>query len=308
MIFLTVISYYSHSIEHLLKNPLIKSNIKPDFILQIGSTLVSTEIQGVISESMKNNKECQHVLIHNHRPAERADPSFTVTHQISSHVVPFLNNVRQHLEHSIRLQNKSIGSELAPLVHIGRDLAETIPEIIHACSNTIFDNNDVNPDRVSLTEPQIILGISENIQKQEPSSIANLFLSNSMPVRDAEFFLYPTNSEYYNNEIATQRINSVTVNRGASGIDGIISTATGVAEATSVPTTLLIGDLSTIHDLNSLHNLGTSTDSDEKIIQKTMQTSLLLTTIIVNNNGGGIFLSLPIAKCMATKLVMKTSL
>ena len=274
--------------------------MKPDFILQIGSTLVSTEIQGVISDAMKHNKDCRHVLIHRHRPTERADPSFTVTHQISAEVVPFLNNVRQYLDH--QSQGRIIGSDLASLVEIGRALAERIPGIIHDSSRSILErsaSDNANQEHAAtLTEPQIVLAISENALKMNPSHLSNLFLSNSMPVRDAEFFLYPTPLQVKSasDGIATQRINSVTVNRGASGIDGIISTATGLAEATSSPTTLLIGDLSTIHDLNALHNLGHRGHPDGTVGSKSIRGSPQLTTVVVNNNGGGIFSFLPIAK------------
>lgn len=44
-------------------------------------------------------------------------------------------------------------------------------------------------------------------------------------------------------------------NRGASGIDGVISSAMGYATGLAAPVTLLIGDMATLHDLSSLHAL-----------------------------------------------------
>jgi 2-succinyl-5-enolpyruvyl-6-hydroxy-3-cyclohexene-1-carboxylate synthase len=99
---------------------------------------------------------------------------------------------------------------------------------------------------------------------------STLFVGNSMPVRDMDTF-------FWENE---RRIR-VLGNRGANGIDGVISTALG-ASAVSGPdehTVLVIGDLSFFHDLNGLlaarlHKLN-------------------ITIILVNNDGGGIFSFLP---------------
>jgi 2-succinyl-5-enolpyruvyl-6-hydroxy-3-cyclohexene-1-carboxylate synthase len=72
-------------------------------------------------------------------------------------------------------------------------------------------------------------------------------------------------------------------NRGASGIDGILHTALGVALAHAPANcTLLIGDLAALHDLSGLALLS--------------QQVAPLTVVILNNAGGGIFRSLPIAQ------------
>lgn len=99
----------------------------------------------------------------------------------------------------------------------------------------------------------------------------NLMVSNSLPIRDLDFFAASTN----------KKIN-LFVNRGASGIDGINSTALGIAAVSNVPTILLTGDLAFYHDLNGLHN--------------TYKYKIPLTVVLINNNGGGIFESLPISR------------
>jgi len=50
----------------------------------------------------------------------------------------------------------------------------------------------------------------------------------------------------------------VAANRGASGIDGVLSTAAGFAEGLGRGTTLLVGDVSFLHDVNGLNLLRTS--------------------------------------------------
>ncbi len=94
-----------------------------------------------------------------------------------------------------------------------------------------------------------------------------LVLSSSMPVRDVEWFAAPRSGV------------DVYSNRGANGIDGVLSTAVGVALARRAPTAVLIGDVALLHDTNGM--LGaTSRDID-------------LTIVIVDNDGGGIFSFLP---------------
>jgi 2-succinyl-5-enolpyruvyl-6-hydroxy-3-cyclohexene-1-carboxylate synthase len=99
-----------------------------------------------------------------------------------------------------------------------------------------------------------------------PSNAA-LFVGNSMPVRDLDTF-YRSNQ----NQVRTM------ANRGANGIDGVVSTALGVS-AVSEPVVLVIGDLSFYHDINGL------------LAAKLHQ--LNITIILVNNDGGGIFSFLP---------------
>jgi 2-succinyl-5-enolpyruvyl-6-hydroxy-3-cyclohexene-1-carboxylate synthase len=96
---------------------------------------------------------------------------------------------------------------------------------------------------------------------------AVLWASSSMPVRDMDAWLP-----------STDRAITVRSNRGANGIDGVVSTAVGVALA-GAPTALLIGDVALLHDTNGLLGLaGRGVD---------------LCIVVVDNDGGGIFSFLP---------------
>ncbi|KZK73499.1 MAG: 2-succinyl-5-enolpyruvyl-6-hydroxy-3-cyclohexene-1-carboxylate synthase [Pelodictyon luteolum] len=100
-----------------------------------------------------------------------------------------------------------------------------------------------------------------------------LFTSNSMSVRELDSFaaaLQPDGPP-------------CGLNRGASGIDGIISTAAGYAEGLGRKVTLLIGDIAFLHDLNALSLL--------RSLSRPMR------IVLLNNNGGGIFSFLPVASC-----------
>jgi 2-succinyl-5-enolpyruvyl-6-hydroxy-3-cyclohexene-1-carboxylate synthase len=74
----------------------------------------------------------------------------------------------------------------------------------------------------------------------------------------------------------------VLANRGANGIEGIVSSGLGAASASDAPTLVVTGDLSFHHDLNGLSALRDGT--------------CRATIVIVNNDGGGIFSFLPVAK------------
>jgi 2-succinyl-5-enolpyruvyl-6-hydroxy-3-cyclohexene-1-carboxylate synthase len=99
---------------------------------------------------------------------------------------------------------------------------------------------------------------------------ATVFVSNSMTVRDADRFGEPREADL-----------TVLGNRGASGIDGVISSGLGAGSATDDPLVLVLGDVAYYHDMNGLLALSRC-DVDATIV-------------LVNNDGGGIFHMLPIA-------------
>lgn len=142
-------------------------------------------------------------------------------------------------------------------------------------SNTYYDNwilsNQVFQDMIEhelanindLFEGKIV----RELQHVLPDS-SRLVVGNSMPIRDVDTFFRNTDKDI-----------CVLANRGANGIDGVVSTALGISAVSADPTFLLIGDLSFFHDLNGL--------------LAAKMNHLDMTVILVNNDGGGIFSFLP---------------
>ena len=102
---------------------------------------------------------------------------------------------------------------------------------------------------------------------------AGIMVSASMPMRDLEWFAQA---------LPTPPV--VRANRGANGIDGVVSTALGIA-ATGRRTFALLGDLAFLHDVSGLVNFS----------------DLPCTLVVMDNGGGGIFSFLPQAAAVETE-------
>ena len=128
----------------------------------------------------------------------------------------------------------------------------------------LFRSFEQQIDNAEFGEAMVVRAIAKSQNKQQ-----QLFIGNSLPVRLYDMFA-PLTTEH----------GSIFTNRGASGIDGLLATACGIAKHQAVATTLLIGDISQLHDLNSL------------AIARTSSSPLVI--VILNNDGGNIFNLLPV--------------
>jgi 2-succinyl-5-enolpyruvyl-6-hydroxy-3-cyclohexene-1-carboxylate synthase len=114
-----------------------------------------------------------------------------------------------------------------------------------------------------ITEPALQLALGAAYADGEL-----VYTASSMPIRDQESFLPSTSTDA-----------TFLCNRGANGIDGLISSGIGAAHATGRPTTILTGDLGLLHDLGGLAAL--------------RDVSTPVRIVVIDNDGGGIFHFLP---------------
>ncbi len=115
----------------------------------------------------------------------------------------------------------------------------------------------------AITEPALHLALGRSHRDGDL-----VYTASSMPIRDQEAFMAPT---------ATDAL--FLCNRGANGIDGLLSSAIGAAHASGRPTTVVTGELGLLHDLGGLAAL--------------RETEVPVRIVVIDNAGGGIFHFLP---------------
>ncbi|GMH01833.1 hypothetical protein Nepgr_003672 [Nepenthes gracilis] len=248
--------------DHVLLSDAVRKWIEADVIVQIGSKITSKRV----SKMLEQCSPFSYIMVDKH-PC-RHDPSHIVTHRIQSTISQFVDCI---LRTSVQfLSGKWTGFLRALDTMVAWELSFQI------CSE------------YSLTEPHVAHEISEVL-----SSETALFVGNSMAIRDADMYCHGlVNSTSMMSQFALpcQWI-KVAGNRGASGIDGLLSTATGFAVGCKKRVLCVIGDVSFLHDTNGLSILSS------RMWRKPM------TILVINNHGGAIFSFLPIAETTEPRIL-----
>jgi len=218
--------------HRLLRDPAIRKSLKPDLIIRTGHFPVSKSVEMYLEEN-----------------ADVAEWS----------VLPPGISGSPHNPSGLRLNG--IPSP-ALLRHFSANMD---PEWRSAWFSYI-------PTKPSWTENILTDGGVHRIVLESMPPGGNIFLSNSLPIRDFDAIGSAWDSDVHN----------VFSARGVSGIDGITSQAAGTAIGSEINTVLITGDLAFLHDSNAL------------MLNNEMGEHRLI-IVVVNNNGGKIFKSLPIA-------------
>ncbi|MEQ4734056.1 MULTISPECIES: 2-succinyl-5-enolpyruvyl-6-hydroxy-3-cyclohexene-1-carboxylic-acid synthase [Providencia] len=170
----------------------------------------------------------------------------------------------------------SIPQRLDPANHKGRKLTCSIKGWL--------DNHPAQPRSLWCESlPNLVQKTQHHVRHRLQAQFSEAAVAHQLPE-----LLPPRGQLFVGNSLIVRLVDAlaqlplgypVYSNRGASGIDGLISTMAGVQRATARPTLAIVGDISALYDLNSLALL--------------REPSAPTVLIVVNNNGGQIFSMLP---------------
>ena len=237
--------------DAVLRDPDMATSLAPQAVLRFGGTPASRPLLEFLAPGHDGGDRApMQVLV-----AESGrwnDPMFSAT-------TAFLADPRAFCE----ALTAALGRDQRPAGGGGDGWSATWRAAAAAARESIAEQIGEEP---ALSEPGVIREVAAMI----PDGAA-LFAGNSMPVRDLDTF-FPS----------VGRSIEFLGNRGASGIDGVVSTALGASAVHPGPLVLVIGDLSLAHDLNGL--------------LAARRHGLRAAIVLVNNDGGGIFSFLPQAE------------
>ncbi|MGB3495262.1 MAG: 2-succinyl-5-enolpyruvyl-6-hydroxy-3-cyclohexene-1-carboxylic-acid synthase [Elainellaceae cyanobacterium] len=274
--------------DALLRSPDRAASLRPDLIVRIGETPTSK----VLRQWLQATQARQWMIDGGDR---NLDPThsrtvhlpFTIEQLAETLPVPnafvpnaFVPNALLDISGSGYLKDW-IAAEQQMRTQIDHEMASSDPFNPGIKSGTLdYSHSEFSSQSASNPHPQTDTGfnqeppffegkvawlLSQCLPVQTP-----VFIANSTPVRDVEWFWKPGDRQI-----------QPFVNRGANGIDGTLSTALGIAHRYR-SSVLLTGDLACLHDTNGM------------LVSHQLQGHL--TIVLINNGGGGIFGFLPIAQ------------
>ena len=255
----------------------MRAFFKPDVIVQVNPRLTSKRVQTALEAAALDGGAAWAVVT----PQEaRADPA----HCVSLHVSADAATATAALSTALGFKETNGGSyrassNFASCASFRDALLAADAAAAREARRALRDLENEE----GITEMGVALAVADAL----PRSMG-LFLGNSMPIRDVDALagIAKTTSD----EVVDVRGSvpfgpgaPTAANRGASGIDGVLSAAAGFAAGLGRPATLLVGDVSFQHDANGL------------LLLRERPGQPPVTVVVVNNGGGGIFSFLPVA-------------
>lgn len=230
--------------DAILRNPDHVRSLKPDLVIQFGQLPTSKVLRKVLSEWDV--------------PVVLVSEGFTNFNALRLSVLGHLN----YADAGNWLESSDAFRDGSTLEYCSRWM-----ELDRGCGSRYASHFEASTESAAKGESGWAWHLCGSIRTD-----CQLMVSNSNPVRDFEFF-------WRGNPF----IKRVYCNRGANGIDGVLSTAWGTALGSTIPTLLVSGDLAFLHDTNAWltasHHRGGGR----------------LCVLLVDNHGGGIFEHLPVA-------------
>lgn len=232
----------SHA-DALLRVPELASELRPEVVLRLGDLPASKVVA-----AWAGHGDAHQIAVHPH--GIWVDPDRTLHDLVAAPVGAWCD--------AVRVACGSLPPVAPPGGGTWRSRWQALDEVASGALRRVL------ADRDEVTEP----AVARSVWAAVPDG-GRLVVSSSMPVRDLEWYGEP-------------RVGAVVhANRGANGIDGVVSTAVGVA-LSGDPTVALLGDLAFLHDSNGLLGLRSR--------------GVDLVMVVVDNGGGGIFSFLPQAQ------------
>jgi 2-succinyl-5-enolpyruvyl-6-hydroxy-3-cyclohexene-1-carboxylate synthase len=255
----------------------VLAEAKVDAVVQFGERFTSKRLIGALASAAGGGEVRAHVVV---TPSlSRIDPSCTASHRLVCTPAGFASQVLRR--NPAAGFGRSAGSGGASG---GVGKSQHGVSLLRLLCSASAAADSVASDRMerfqgdTLPEPWVARVISRAL-----TAGAALFIGNSMPIRDFDSYAAcrPQRSDWQQQVL-------VGANRGASGIDGVLSSGIGYAIGSGRSTVVVLGDMSFLHDLNALHALRSRSDGGARCPP--------VTVVVVNNSGGGIFSMLPIAR------------
>lgn len=227
-----------------LRDPAFRASCVPQLVLRFGGTPLSKAFRLWLEGAPPEEL----VLVSSR--GDWNEPSHLISHFVLADPVDFCERL----------------CEVIAQAGEGAHRSEWLATFLDAESKTQAVIDRCLDEESRLLEPRAARGLCEHLPDH-----SLLYVSNSMPVRDLDAFMPASSTPL-----------RVLSNRGANGIDGIVSSALGAAAGGRGHVFLLTGDLAFLYDIGGL--------------LAAHRYSLRATIIILNNDGGGIFSFLPVAE------------
>jgi 2-succinyl-5-enolpyruvyl-6-hydroxy-3-cyclohexene-1-carboxylate synthase len=224
-----------------LRDETVRERLAPDFILRVGASPTSSALQGWL----QHHDGVRHIVLDDTQRWK--DHGATATHYLRVDPADALAGLASRI---------ASHSEDEAWSALWRSADDATRGVLAGLAPAAAEEQH---------EGRILAALAETLPAE-----AGLVVSSSMPIRDLDGYGLPREGELH-----------VFANRGASGIDGVVSTAFGVASQRHEPTACVIGDVAFFHDQNGLL---WSRETDAAVV-----------FILIDNDGGGIFHMLPIA-------------
>lgn len=241
-------SHVVDAVEPLLRSEEFREDLRPDAVIRFGLTPAPRSLQRWLEEAWP----AEHVVV---SEAAWPDPVRSATSIVRADPGEFCRALIREIAPDTSAEPRPVQAWLDQWLALS------------AAARTSLE------DSLGQDGPLLDGDVLRSLVRILPDD-ATLVVGNSMPVRDADAFV-----------ATSDRRLRVMANRGASGIDGVVSTALGIAASSDTPTALVLGDLSFLHDAAAL------------AFAWARRIPLLI--VVVNNDGGGIFHHLPLRRALA---------